>query len=193
MGSKRTHLADEPIKRARFYRNGDIHFSGVDIAISKKRFKSFDSLLNELTYKVSLPCGVRHISTPGGVHQIEKLDEINDGDKYVCSTYRSIKKLDYLGIMDSKPAWAASSTKPKYFSKHSYHEPVVSKPGNFQPKPITVIAKNDSKNRAKIVLTKKVAMCYESLLRVIDETLQMSTGCVKDLYTLQGKKVSCKN
>lgn len=60
---------------------------------------------------------------------------------------------------------------------------------NLKPKSITVMAKDDSSNRARVILNRKTALNYESMLQTISDILQMNNGPVKDLFTLEGKKV----
>lgn len=62
----RTHKA----KRIRFYHNGNKFFSGVTIPVTTDRYRTFDSLTEELTTSLSknvtLPSGVRTIFTLDG-------------------------------------------------------------------------------------------------------------------------------
>ncbi len=61
---------------------------------------------------------------------------------------------------------------------------------NIKPKTITVIAKDDSSNRARLILNRRTAMTYEGVLQTVSDILQLNSGAVKDLYTMEGKKVS---
>ena len=77
------------VKKARFFRDGDANFAGVNVAVSKTRYRNLDSLLSDLSRKVPLPFGVRTLHTPGGIHHVYDLEEIEDGRDYVCSTFHS--------------------------------------------------------------------------------------------------------
>ena len=77
------------VKKVRFFRDGDANFSGVNVAISRTKYRNFDSLLSDLSRRVPLPFGVRTLHTPGGVHHVYDIDQIEDGKDYVCSTFHS--------------------------------------------------------------------------------------------------------
>ncbi|VVC91776.1 unnamed protein product [Leptidea sinapis] len=75
-------------KRIRFYRNGDKFYSGVIIPVLPERYRSFDSLTTDLT-RVLLD----NVTLPNGV---SKLDDLEDGQSYVCSGFgEPFKKIDY--------------------------------------------------------------------------------------------------
>jgi len=182
------------VKKVRFFRDGDANFSGVNVAISRTKYRNFDSLLSDLSRRVPLPFGVRTLHTPGGVHHVYDIDQIEDGKDYVCSTFHSrpIKKINYTG-QHSRESWRPT---PRKIDTQFRNERQTSDSGeklfqtrNLKPKSITVVAKDDSSNRARVILNRKTAMNYESLLQTISDILQMNNGPVKDLYTLDGKKV----
>ena len=77
------------VKKVRFFRDGDVNFSGVNVAISKRKYRNFDALLSDLSRRVPLPFGVRTLHTPGGIHHVCEIDEIQDGKAYVCSTFHT--------------------------------------------------------------------------------------------------------
>lgn len=64
--SSRTQKA----KRVRFYHNGNKFFNGIVIPVAPERYRSFDSLISELTSilvkNVTLPNGVRNVFTMDG-------------------------------------------------------------------------------------------------------------------------------
>ena len=60
---------------------------------------------------------------------------------------------------------------------------------NLKPKSITVVSKDDSSNRTKVILNRRTAMSYEGVLQTVSDILQLTNGPVKDLFTLKGKKV----
>ncbi|KAB1256634.1 Oxygen-regulated protein 1 [Camelus dromedarius] len=72
-------------KRISFYKSGDPQFGGVRVVVNPRSFKTFDALLDNLSGKVPLPFGVRNISTPRGRHSITRLEELEDGQSYLCS------------------------------------------------------------------------------------------------------------
>ncbi|XP_022088481.1 serine/threonine-protein kinase DCLK1-like isoform X2 [Acanthaster planci] len=96
-----------------FYRNGDRYFRGKRLRITPNRFQTFDSLLSELTKHMSLPYGVRKIYHPESGKSITDIENLMDGESYVCASFEKFKKLPY-GANHSTPDW---STGPA--SKHS--------------------------------------------------------------------------
>lgn len=75
--------SEKKAKKVRFYRNGDRYFKGIVYAVANDRFRTFDSLLADLTRSLSdhinLPQGVRFIFTIDGVNKITSLDELEEG------------------------------------------------------------------------------------------------------------------
>ena len=74
-------------KKVMFYKSGDTNFSGLRMAITKRNYRSFDSLLDDLNNKVWLPSGVRNIHTPGGKHGVVSVDDLEDGKCHYLRTY----------------------------------------------------------------------------------------------------------
>lgn len=74
---------EKKAKKVRFYRNGDRYFKGIVYAVANDRFRTFDSLLADLTRSLSdhinLPQGVRFIFTIDGMRKISTLDELEEG------------------------------------------------------------------------------------------------------------------
>nr|XP_043884517.1 serine/threonine-protein kinase DCLK2-like [Solea senegalensis] len=114
--------SEKRAKKVRFYRNGDRYFKGLVYAISSDRFRSYDALLMELTRSLAdnlhLPQGVRTIYTIDGSKRISTMDELVEGECYVCASNEPYRKVDYTKI--SVPSWkpgagagagAASSTR----------------------------------------------------------------------------------
>lgn len=75
--------SEKKAKKVRFYRNGDRYFKGIVYAVANDRFRTFDSLLADLTRSLSdhinLPQGVRFIFTIDGSRKISSLDELEEG------------------------------------------------------------------------------------------------------------------
>ena len=106
--------------------------------------------------------------------------------------FRPIKKLNYTR-QTNRASWRPTRRKVENQSKTEKQDndggEKLFQTRNLKPKSITVIAKDDSSNRARIILNRKTAMNYESVLQTISDILQMNNGPVKDLYTVEGKKV----
>ncbi|XP_016953680.1 serine/threonine-protein kinase GG21441 [Drosophila biarmipes] len=85
--------------RIKFYRNGDRFYPGITIPVSNERYRSFDSLFEDLTRlleeSVKIPGAVRTIYNMSG-KKINNLDELADGQSYVCScNNEQFKKVEY--------------------------------------------------------------------------------------------------
>ncbi|CAN9509351.1 unnamed protein product [Ophioblennius macclurei] len=99
--------SEKRAKKVRFYRNGDRYFKGLVYAVSSDRFRSYDALLMELTRSLAdnlhLPQGVRTIYTIDGGKKITSMDELVEGECYVCASNEPYRKVDYTKI--SVPSW----------------------------------------------------------------------------------------
>ncbi|XP_017152593.1 serine/threonine-protein kinase GA29083 isoform X2 [Drosophila miranda] len=85
--------------RIKFYRNGDRFYPGITIPVSSERYRSFESLYEDLTRlleeNVKIPGAVRTIYDMVG-KKITALEELEDGQSYVCScNNENFKKVDY--------------------------------------------------------------------------------------------------
>uniref|UniRef100_A0A915JL48 Doublecortin domain-containing protein n=1 Tax=Romanomermis culicivorax TaxID=13658 RepID=A0A915JL48_ROMCU len=86
-------------KRVKFFRNGDQYFKGIWYAIAYDRYRCLEALLEDLNRTigdlVNLPHGVRCIFTIDGSRRVKHLDDLLDGESYVCSSNDSFKKIAY--------------------------------------------------------------------------------------------------
>ncbi|KAH8354603.1 serine/threonine-protein kinase GA29083 isoform X2 [Drosophila kikkawai] len=85
--------------RIKFYRNGDRFYPGITIPVSNERYRSFESLFEDLTRlleeNVKIPGAVRTIYNMYG-KKIIALNELEDGQSYVCScNNENFKKVEY--------------------------------------------------------------------------------------------------
>ena len=56
--------------------------------------------------QISLPFGVRTISTPNGTHGINHLEDFEDGHAYVCSDKKTVKPISLNQLKaGKKPPW----------------------------------------------------------------------------------------
>lgn len=51
-------------------------FHGLRVPISKARYRTIDSLLEDLNSNINMPFGVRRLTTPRGRTSIKNLDEL---------------------------------------------------------------------------------------------------------------------
>lgn len=67
----------------KLFRNGDKHHQGENYTV--KQVKTMDQLYDKVTTIVKLPTGaVRKIYKEGGKVSVKKLEDLQDGHKYLC-------------------------------------------------------------------------------------------------------------
>ncbi|XP_041635919.1 serine/threonine-protein kinase DCLK2-like [Cheilinus undulatus] len=205
--------SEKRAKKVRFYRNGDRYFKGLVYAVSSDRFRSFDALLMELTRSLAdnlhLPQGVRMIYTIDGSKKITSMDELMEGECYVCASNESYKKVDYTKI--SIPSWkpgasggasTATASRPSTAStgvsaSTGSKDRLEGREGReskdfIKPKLVTVIRSGVKPRKAvRILLNKKTAHSFDQVLADITEAIKLDSGAVKRLYTLDGKQLTC--
>ncbi|XP_056345713.1 serine/threonine-protein kinase DCLK2 isoform X1 [Oenanthe melanoleuca] len=189
--------SEKKARKARFYRNGDRYFKGLVYAISPDRFRSFDALLVELTRSLSdnvnLPQGVRTIYTIDGSRKLTSLDELVEGESYVCASNEPFRRVDY--TKNVNPNWCVnirSGSSRSLTSLSSSRSEVKESKDFIKPKLVTVIRSGVKPRKAvRILLNKKTAHSFEQVLNDITEAIKLDSGVVKRLCTLDGKQVTC--
>ncbi|NXD80462.1 DCLK2 kinase, partial [Halcyon senegalensis] len=189
--------SEKKARKARFYRNGDRYFKGLVYAISTDRFRSFDALLVELTRSLSdnvnLPQGVRTIYTIDGSKKLTSLDELVEGESYVCASNEPYRKVDY--TKNVNPNWCVNirtGSSRSLTSLTSTKSEVKENKDFIKPKLVTVIRSGVKPRKAvRILLNKKTAHSFEQVLTDITEAIKLDSGVVKRLCTLDGKQVTC--
>ncbi|XP_039225668.1 serine/threonine-protein kinase DCLK2-like isoform X2 [Crotalus tigris] len=189
--------SEKKAKKARFYRNGDKYFKGLVYPISSDRFRSFDALLIELTRSLSdnvnLPQGVRAIYSIDGSRKLSSLDELVDGESYVCASNEPFRKVDY--IKNVNPNWSVnikSGSSRSFTSLISAKSEIKESKDFIKPKLVTVIRSGVKPRKAvRILLNKKTAHSFDQVLTDITEAIKLDSGIVKRICTLDGKQVTC--
>ncbi|XP_066242372.1 serine/threonine-protein kinase DCLK2 isoform X2 [Saccopteryx leptura] len=189
--------SEKKAKKARFYRNGDRYFKGLVFAISSDRFRSFDALLVELTRSLSdnvnLPQGVRTIYTIDGSRKVTSLDELLEGESYVCASNEPFRKVDY--TKNIHPNWSVNikgGAARAVAAPSSGRSEAKESKDFIKPKLVTVIRSGVKPRKAvRILLNKKTAHSFEQVLTDITEAIKLDSGVVKRLCTLDGKQVTC--
>ncbi|XP_036047164.1 serine/threonine-protein kinase DCLK2 isoform X5 [Onychomys torridus] len=188
--------SEKKAKKARFYRNGDRYFKGLVFAISSDRFRSFDALLMELTRSLSdnvnLPQGVRTIYTIDGSRKVTSLDELLEGESYVCASNEPFRKVDY--TKNVNPNWSVNikGGTTRALAVASVKSEVKESKDFIKPKLVTVIRSGVKPRKAvRILLNKKTAHSFEQVLTDITDAIKLDSGVVKRLCTLDGKQVTC--
>ncbi|XP_076445984.1 serine/threonine-protein kinase DCLK1-like [Babylonia areolata] len=198
-------------KKVRFYRNGDRFFKGMVYAVSPERFRTFESLMAELTSspvcdKNAMPQGVRHMFTVDGSRKITALEELEEGESYVCASTDVFRRMDYSRACSS-PNWnqnrravsretlpplgtnGAGSESTRSASRERVDEEIRD---YIRPKLITVI-RNGSKPRkaVRVLLNRKTAHSFDQVLTDITEAIKLDSGAVRRVYTVDGRQVTC--
>uniref|UniRef100_A0A8C8IHA4 Serine/threonine-protein kinase DCLK2 n=1 Tax=Oncorhynchus tshawytscha TaxID=74940 RepID=A0A8C8IHA4_ONCTS len=193
--------SEKKAKKVRFYRNGDRYFKGIVYAISQDRFRSIDALLADLTRSLSdnvnLPQGVRTIYSIDGTKKILGMEQLEEGESYVCGSIEPYRKLDY--TKNVNPNWsvgvktAASARGPPSLGSAKAGAPETRESKDFiRPKLVTIIRSGVKPRKAvRILLNKKTAHSFEQVLSDITDAIKMDSGVVKRLYTVDGKLVTC--
>ncbi|XP_072562735.1 neuronal migration protein doublecortin-like isoform X2 [Paramormyrops kingsleyae] len=191
---------EKKAKKVRFYRNGDRYFKGIVYAVATDRFRTFDALLADLTRSLSdhinLPQGVRFIFTIDGTRKIMSMDELEEGESYVCASENFYKKVDY--TKNVNPNWsvnvkASASQKNLQSMTSSKSNSDLKESKEFvRPKLVTIMRSGVKPRKAvRVLLNKKTAHSFEQVLNDITEAIKLESGVVKRIYTLDGKQVTC--
>ncbi|KAL1138811.1 hypothetical protein AAG570_008873 [Ranatra chinensis] len=182
-------------KRIRFLCNGDRFCKGVVMAITPERYRSFDSLLNELTRalsnNVNLPSGVRTLFAMDG-RKISNIDELEDGKFYVCSgPGDAFKRVDYnIGntvVPKLKPARSLS----RLSSPNSLYIPLKVTSNVVRPR-IIVIVRNGIRPRKvmRLLLNKRNAPSFDHALSTVTDVAKLDTGAVRKIFSSTGEQVT---
>uniref|UniRef100_W5N8X9 Doublecortin n=1 Tax=Lepisosteus oculatus TaxID=7918 RepID=W5N8X9_LEPOC len=191
---------EKKAKKVRFYRNGDRYFKGIVYAVATDRFRTFDALLADLTRSLSdhinLPQGVRFIFTIDGSRKITSMDELEEGESYVCASENYYKKVDY--TKNVNPNWSvnvkasANQKGLQSLASGKVANEVKESKDFVRPKLVTVMRSGVKPRKAvRVLLNKKTAHSFEQVLTDITEAIKLESGVVKRIYTLDGKQVTC--
>ncbi|XP_044057376.1 serine/threonine-protein kinase DCLK1-like isoform X2 [Siniperca chuatsi] len=193
--------SEKKAKKIRFYRNGDRYFKGIVYAISQERFRSIEALLADLTRSLSdnvnLPQGVRTIYTIDGTTKITSMDQLVEGESYVCASIEPYKKVDY--TKNVNPNWsvgartAVSIRDPSSLGSAKTGCPEAKESKDFiKPKLVTIVRSGVKPRKAvRILLNKKTAHSFEQVMTDITDAIKLDSGVVKRLYTVDGKMIAC--
>lgn len=188
-------------KKVRFYRNGDRFFRGIMYAVSGERFRTFESLLADLTRTLSdkshLPHGVRNIFTVDGSRKITHISQLIPGESYVCASQEMFKKLDY--DRNSDRPWNPANTIRRDDKDSATPTPKATESADpaednrsfIKPRLVTIIKSGAKPRKAvRVLLNKKTVHTFDQVLTDITNAIKLDSGMVKRLYTLDGRQVS---
>ncbi|ELK25369.1 Serine/threonine-protein kinase DCLK2 [Myotis davidii] len=150
-------------------------------------------LTRSLSDNVNLPQGVRTIYTIDGSRKVTSLDELLEGESYVCASNEPFRKVDY--TKNINPNWSVNikgGTARALAAPTSVKSEVKESKDFIKPKLVTVIRSGVKPRKAvRILLNKKTAHSFEQVLTDITEAIKLDSGVVKRLCTLDGKQVTC--
>ncbi|KAG5345702.1 DCLK kinase, partial [Acromyrmex heyeri] len=184
-------------KRVRFFRNGDKYYTGVVMAVTPERYRSFDSLASDLTRalvsSVTLPNGVRAIYTMDG-RKVQSVSDLEDGKCYVVSGQGEIfKKVEYSASkvrrgssLSGLPQSPAASSGGGGTGRQTSAIPLCVKAR------IVTLIRHGTKPRKvmRLLLNKRNAPSLEHAMEAITEAVKLDTGAVRKVYTLSGQQVT---
>ncbi|XP_028629250.1 oxygen-regulated protein 1 [Grammomys surdaster] len=175
-------------KRISFYKSGDPQFGGVRVVVNPRSFKTFDALLDNLSRKVPLPFGVRNISTPRGRHSITRLEELEDGESYVCSHSKKVLPVDLDKARQRPRPWLSSRSISTHVQLHSATATMsTTAPGTLRaPRRLVVFRNGDPKTRRVVLLSRRITQSFEAFLQYLTQVMQYP---VTKLYATDGRKV----
>ncbi|KAM8953289.1 retinitis pigmentosa 1-like 1 protein [Pelodytes ibericus] len=181
-----------PAKKITFFKSGDPQFSGVKMAISRRSFKSFSALMDDLSHRVPLPFGVRTVTTPRGTHSINKLEQLQDGGSYICSDKKYV--LPIAGRGSGRKMGGHRPRRPISSRKESQQDAVGGEDyddARIQPvarlrKKITLVKNGDPMVRRAIVLNRRNARNFKTFMEDASDLLQYT---VRRLYTVDGRRI----
>ncbi|XP_060241908.1 oxygen-regulated protein 1 [Meriones unguiculatus] len=175
-------------KRISFYKSGDPQFGGVRVVVNPRSFKTFDALLDNLSRKVPLPFGVRNISTPRGRHSITRLEELEDGESYLCSHNRKVLPVDLDKARRRPRPWLGSRSVSTHVHLRSATTTVATTaPGMLRaPRRLVVFRNGDPKTKRVVLLSRRVTQSFQVFLQHLTQVMQWP---VAKLYATDGRKV----
>lgn len=185
-------------KRIRFLCNGDRFNKGVVMAVAPERYRSFDSLLSDLTRafsgNINLPSGVRTVFTMDGC-KVSDLDELEDGKLYVCSGYgEQFKKVDYSSSCNNnrvRPARSLTKLQNNYPNCNSGPNSTICRSINVVRPRIVILIRNGVRPRRvlRLLLNKRNAPSFEHALSTITDAVKLDTGAVRKVFNSKGVQV----
>lgn len=196
-------------KTCYFYKDDDVTFAPIKIAVHGRKYKKLDILLLELSRKIpGLPFGVQSLYTPEGRDCIRTLDGLTDDASYICSAHRhyakgldvSQVKVNLMWRNATRPAsgkkqlnamlsnYEFQDSTPKYIvrNKDRAHDLATAYTKNT-PKKITVMQNGHPSIQHILLLNRKTAQTFEQIMKDISD---LFTTAVQKLYRVDGIRVS---
>jgi len=189
-----------PAKHVTVLRNGDGKYEGRKFVVSRRRYRTFDALLSDITHQISAPFGaVRRLYTPKGSRQIRGIDDLEGGATYVAGGSERFKKINYNPqqspgknwgfTTNAKPGFLADDPPPLVLPKKN--KKYAQRSAQFhkvrQPVQFTVFRNGLSSDKGTRFLLKAREMkSFETVLSIISFKIRLVEGAVRRLFTLEG-------
>ncbi|XP_006864061.1 PREDICTED: doublecortin domain-containing protein 2C [Chrysochloris asiatica] len=175
-----------PAKTILVYRNGDQYYLGKKFVFNRRRIVSFEAFLNQLNEEIEVPFGVRRIYTPTHGHQVQELDNLQQGGKYVAAGRERFKKLDYFHIVPRKPVKMRKLKEIKPVVHCEINVPSRWQTSNRISRHINVFTNGRLFiPPVKIIIPKFSLSDWSSVLTIIGEKV-FPVGGVRKLFTMNG-------
>uniref|UniRef100_A0AAF5Q1T5 Doublecortin family protein n=1 Tax=Wuchereria bancrofti TaxID=6293 RepID=A0AAF5Q1T5_WUCBA len=196
--SNRSFTRPYSTKTVFFYKEGDIYFAGLRVPVSKARYRTIESLLDDLNSNISMPFGVRHLTTPRGKTIIKNIDQLQHHGRYIASSFKTPRPLNLSMVEKIQRIRQANRTHlPHYYRNNWFNYRKQNKNGRAKI-PLKLSSDPATSKQVFFVLNGKPSRIYrtllnplrqrtiESLLEEVSEGLQMA---IFKLYTYSGKRI----
>ncbi|KAK3092113.1 hypothetical protein FSP39_025311 [Pinctada imbricata] len=204
--TRKTNTAGNETKTCYFFKDHDHSFPGVKVAINPRRYKKFDTLLQELSKKIpGLGFGVRTVATPDGKDRISNLDGLTHDGNYICTSSRLIVRGLDISRVAPREVWrlARPPSGRRIYNNmlredFNYTESKVLKRTVKQrsnqmyrayvrnePKKVTVLKNSDPTQKHLLLLNRRTGQQFE---QVLSDLSGMFGFRIEKLYTTEGRK-----
>ncbi|XP_063689686.1 uncharacterized protein LOC134822522 isoform X7 [Bolinopsis microptera] len=189
-----------PAKHVTVLRNGDGKYEGRKFVVSRRRYRTFDALLSDITHQISAPFGaVRRLYTPKGSRQVLGIDDLEGGATYVAGGSERFKKINYNPQLSPgknwgftakiKPGFLADDPPPLVLPKKN--KKYAQRSAQFhkvrQPVQFTVFRNGlPSDKGTRFLLKAREMKSFETVLSIISFKIRLVEGAVRRLFTLEG-------
>lgn len=193
------------------FRNGDKHQKeGIRVVIHPTKIKTFDQFKTEMSRKVALPTGPV-LKVYGRDHkQVKSLDDFVDGERYICAGAEKLNLEQLPAGFDDEQELASATSDLSLSHSHSHSsaqeesaekKPVVSSytagvPAKFGTQTdkgkVIMVYRNGDKHHAgvRMIVHPTKFKTFAQLMEAMTKQVQLSTGAVRKVYTVGGKKLA---
>ncbi|CAJ0930255.1 unnamed protein product, partial [Mesorhabditis belari] len=197
--ASRTFTRPYSAKTVFFYKEGDEYFTGVRIPVSKSRYRTIDSLLDDLNTNIPMPYGVRRLMTPMGRNEIQTIDDLQHLGKYVATSGKTYRGLNFSGVERLQKAREAAAASLRRVGKSGQSFWIPASPSyrqklrmsrtlgiNVQPSKQIFFVLNGKTKLFRMVLNPIKMPNLELLLSEVSNGLEVS---IDRFYTFEGRKI----